>query len=67
MGLRSLSPVLEVGMATVRVALILFVAIMVAFILAGVLLTHFRFFAILGLFGLFAYVVYALVTTRRST
>jgi hypothetical protein len=57
----------EVGMDIVRVALILFVAIMVALILAGVLLTHFRFFAILGLFGLFAYVVYALVTTRRST
>ena len=54
-------------MAIVKVALFFFVAIMVAFILAGVLLTHLRFFAFIGIIGLFAYVIYALVTARRST
>ena len=53
-------------MPIVRVALIVFAAIMVAFILAGVLLTHFWFVSFIGIIGLFAYVVYALVTARRS-
>ena len=53
-------------MAVVRVALIVFAAIMVAFILTGVLLTHFWFVSFIGIIGLFSYVVYALVTARRS-
>lgn len=53
-------------MAIVKVVLFVFVAIMLAFILAGILLTHFRFFLIIGIIGLIIYAIYALVA-RRST
>jgi hypothetical protein len=53
-------------MPSVRVALIVFAAIMVAFILTGIILTRFWLVSFIGLVGLFAYVVFALVTARRS-
>jgi hypothetical protein len=54
-------------MAIVKVALFFFVGIMVALILAGLLLTHLRFFIYIGVVGLIVYGIYALVTSRRST
>jgi len=54
-------------MAIVKVALFFFVGAMVALILAGLLLTHLRFFLYIGIIGLIVYGIYALVTARRSS
>ena len=53
-------------MPILKVALFLFVAVMLAFVLAGIVFTHFRFFIFIGIVGLIVYVVYTAVKSRRS-
>jgi hypothetical protein len=53
-------------MPIIKAGLILFAAVMVAFILAGILLANLRFFIFIGIVGLIVYVIYSMVRTRSS-
>ena len=54
-------------MLIVKVALVLFAAAMLGFIVAGVVFTHLRFFIWLGIIGLIVYGIYSLVASHRSS
>lgn len=54
-------------MLIVKVALIMFAAIMLGFIVAGIIFTNLRLFIWLGIIGLIAYAIYSLVASRRSS
>ena len=52
---------------TVLKAVLIFVgAVLLGFIVAGIVLSHFRFFIWIGVIGLIVYGIVALVTSRRS-
>lgn len=54
-------------MLILKVALIMFAAIMLGFIVAGVIFTNLRFFIWVGIIGLIVYGIYSLVASRRSS
>jgi hypothetical protein len=54
-------------MIILKAALILFVAAMVAFVVAGIVLTHARFFIFIGIVGLIVYMIYSFVKARGTT
>jgi hypothetical protein len=54
-------------MLIVKVALVLFAAAMLGFVVAGIVFTHLRFFIWLGVVGLIAWAIYSVVTSRRSS